>query len=414
MSVTIVMENGMPATSVVTGSSLSLMTAGSGLIAVTYGLIRFGYGLHLPAFVSEFALSPAMAGAIASGSFGGYCAAALLARRLITKGHARLTLWLAGGLAVSGSLGVAAAQSSTSLGVGVIVAGSAAGAASPALVAAVAANVDADGQERAQAVVNSGTGVGVVAAGLASAAMPEQWRGTWTGFAVASLLVTAAVDRRAAWPSRSTALSTAVEQPSDGLLRPAVLAAVLAGAGSAAVWTFGIELLTSTGGLPPPTTAVLWCLLGGAGVLGALSGDLVRACGLRLAWTFTATSMAGATVVLASQPSIAAIAATALVAFGGAYIALSGILIAWATRAVPQRAAEATATLFIALTAGQALGAFTLGVIAESSTLPAAFVTAAGLLLGSAATMRQPAPSASSKHPADAARTGVRSRGDFA
>jgi predicted MFS family arabinose efflux permease len=284
---------------------------------------------------------------------------------------------------------VATAQSSTTLGVGVIVSGSAAGAASPALVVAVGATVAAHVQDRAQAVVNSGTGVGVVAGGLVSAAMSEQWRGIWAAFAVASLLATWAVDRRAAWPTKITApLLPGVERPRNGLLRHAALSALLAGAGSAAVWTFGIELLTTTGGLLPPTTAVLWCLLGGAGVVGALSGDLVQACGLRSAWTITATVMAGATVAVACQPGIAAVAATALAAFGGAYIALSGVLIAWATRAIPQRAAEATATLFIALTAGQALGAFTLGVIAESTTLTAAFVAAAALLLGSVATLR--------------------------
>jgi len=372
----------------VSGSGRALMTAGSGLIAVTYGLIRFGYGLHLPAFAAEFALSPAMAGGIASGSFGGYCAAALLAQRLISSGHARLTLWVACALAVSGSLTVAAAQTSMSLGVGVIVAGSAAGAASPALVTAVATTVAPAGQDRAQAVVNSGTGAGVVAGGLVFAALSEQWRGLWAGFAVASLLVTAAVDRRAAWPADVTVPPARGVGQASTPLRPAVLAAVLAGAGSAAVWTFGIELLTGTGGLRPPTTAVLWCLLGAAGVLGALSGDLVQVCGLRSAWTICATVMAGATLGLAWLPSHTAVAAAALASFGGAYIALSGVLIAWATRTMPQRAAEATATLFIALTAGQALGAITLGVVADRTTLAAAFIIAAGLLLGSLAAVR--------------------------
>ncbi len=383
----------MPPTATATGSSRALMTAGSGLIAVTYGLIRFGYGLHLPAFATEFALSAAVAGGIASGGFGGYCAAALLARRLISCGRARLTLWTACGLALSGCLTVATAQSSMSLGVGVIVAGSAAGAASPALVAAVGATLALAVQDRAQAVVNSGTGVGVVAGGLVFAAMSEQWRGIWVGFAVASLLATAAVDRRAKWPAEVDVRPSpgAASGPGE-LLRPALLAAVLAGAGSAAVWTFGTEQLTATGGLQPSTTAVLWCLLGGAGVLGALSGDLVQAFGLRLAWTSTAVAMAGATLVLALLPGNAAAAATALAAFGGAYIALSGVLIAWATHAVPQRAAEATATLFIALTAGQALGALTLGVLADSTALPAAFLAAAGLLLSSLAPMRQHIP----------------------
>ena len=85
------------------------------------------------------------------------------------------------------------------------------------------------------------------------------------------------------------------------MLRPA-LAAGVAGIGSAAVWTFGRDLITNTGGLPERTTAALWCLLGAAAVLGALSGDAVRVLGLRRAWILTATLTAVGTAVLALAP----------------------------------------------------------------------------------------------------------------
>jgi predicted MFS family arabinose efflux permease len=382
----------------------SLVAAGTGVIAVTYGLIRFGYGLHLPTFTAEFTLPAAVAGGIAAAGFAGYCLTALLAQRLIASGQPRRTLWTACAVAAAGALVVAAAWSPASLAVGVVVAGSAAGAASPALVAAVAATVPAASEDRAQAVVNSGTGVGVVAGGLLAAALAAQWRLLWAGFAVAAVLVTWATDRRTIWPTAPASSAPGAERPWAYLaaLRPALLAAALAGAGSAAVWTFGRDLLTTAGNLPSATTALLWSVLGGAGVLGAASGDLVHRLGLHLAWATTATGMAAATALLALWPGSVPLAATALAAFGGGYVALSGVLIAYATRTTPHQVAGSTAALFIALTAGQALGAAVLGAVAASS-LTTSFLTAATLvLLSSLAAARQtahptPAPTAAGR-----------------
>lgn len=374
------------------GRPRPLVAAGTGVTAVTYGLVRFGYGLHLPTFTAEFALPAAAAGGIAAGSFAGYCAAALLAQWLITRGHPRRTLWTASGLAAVGSLLVASAWSAASLAVGVVLAGSAAGAASPALVTAVAATIREPAADRAQGVVNSGTGVGVVAGGLLAAAMAGQWRLLWAGFAAASVLVTWWADRGTTWPAPPATPRAGAHRPWPELaaVRPFLLAAVLAGAGSAAVWTFGRDLLTTAGDVPPATTALLWSVLGGAGILGAFSGELVHRFGLHQAWVATAVVMAAATALLVALPGLVPLAATALAAFGGSYVALSGVLISCATRVTPDRAAECTAILFIALTAGQALGAAALGALAGATSLAISFLGAAALIVSScvAATRR--------------------------
>src|SRR5690606_39889794 len=169
----------------------------------------------------------------------------------------------------------------------------AAGAASPALDADVAATVDAGRAGWAQALVSAGTGVGAALGGDATVAAPDAWRRVWFGAAAGALVTAAVVDRSARWPSGpegSTPTDDAgppVRQAGArprGLLVRAGVAAAVTGVGSAAVWTFGRDLVTVTGGLPGRTSAALWCLLGVAAVLGALSGDAVRVLGLRRAW----------------------------------------------------------------------------------------------------------------------------------
>lgn len=379
-------------------SPAGLVAGGAGLIAVTYGVVRYGYGLQLPQLTTEFALSPGTAGAVASGSFAAYCAAALAAQRVMSRRSARVVLWLAAALAASGALLVGASWSVASLAAGVLVAGSAAGAASPALVVAVASTVAAERAARVQAVVNAGTGVGVALVGAATLAAPAVWRPVWFCAAAGALLAAAVADRCARWPqgpegegdpaaataATAATASTAATGATSSLRRPA-LAASVAGVGSAAVWTFGRDLVTVTGGLPERTTAALWCLLGVAAVLGALSGDAVRLLGLRRAWVLSATATAVGTAALALAPGSVVVAAVAGALFGGAYTALSGVLIAWGGALRPHAAGRATATLFVALTGGQAVGALAAGVLAGQAGAPAAFWAGAVLLLAAAA-----------------------------
>ena len=46
-----------------------LVVSGTALIAATYGLARFGYGLYVPQFTGTFELSSTAAGVISAGSF---------------------------------------------------------------------------------------------------------------------------------------------------------------------------------------------------------------------------------------------------------------------------------------------------------------------------------------------------------
>ncbi|MGY1839745.1 MULTISPECIES: MFS transporter [unclassified Modestobacter] len=368
-----------------TGRLGSLVGAGLAVIAVTYGLARYGYGLYLPQFRAEFGFSAGTAGVLAAGSYLAYCAAALVAPRLSRRSGGRTALWAAGGAAAVGCLVVATATSVPLLAAGALVAGSGAGAATPALVTAVAATVPPAREPRAQGVVNSGTGAGVVAGGLLVLAVPEAWRWAWASFAVAAVLVTWWADRSARW---SASVDPAGGPPAGRLGRP-LLAAVLAGAGCASVWTFGRDLLTGPGGLPPGLTGALWCVLGAAGLAGGVSGALVQRVGLRAAWAGTLVVAAGASALLAVVPGVAAAAAVALALFGSAFVAMSGVLIAWAAHLRPAAAASAAARLFVALTIGQALGSVLLGALADALGMPGAFLAAAVLAL-LAATVTQP------------------------
>ncbi len=218
---------------------IGVTVSGLGLIACTYGLARYAYGLFLPVFREQFALSGALSGAIATGGYASYCCAALLAQRLLGRDHARGAAGLAGVLAALGCTAIAAAPSAGVLAAGVLVAGSGAGLASPAMVALIVPAVMTPGRPRAKAIVNAGTGAGVLVSGPVALLLAHQWRLAWT---TATLFTVLTLGQ--AIGATLIGVLTDVTNPLVAFTAAAVLAA-----------TSAIPTLHPPGGPPAPTTA---------------------------------------------------------------------------------------------------------------------------------------------------------------
>ena len=135
------------------------------LIAVSYGLARFAYGLFLPEMRDDVGLSPAVAGIIGGGSYAGYCAASVASAFLVERLGPRAIALAAGLVATIGMGLIAASPSPLVLAFAVLFAGMSTGLASPPMADAVARTVASEQQPRANALINSGTSVGVALSG---------------------------------------------------------------------------------------------------------------------------------------------------------------------------------------------------------------------------------------------------------
>ena len=359
--------------------TLWLTGAGLSLIAVCYGLARFAYGLFVPVFRTEFSLDAAAAGMIASGSYGSYCVAIVLSTVLTPRLGGRIVAVAAGTIATAGVLMIATAPNALVLAIGVLIAGSSTGVASPPLAHAVAHTVRQSVRDQAQTVINAGTGVGVAIAGPVALLTQEHWRSAWLVFAVLCAIVTVwvAVVVPSGPADRSGPRSAAALLPRP--LLPArsgtlIAAAALMGVASSAVWTFGRDVLVSVGGMSESASTVAWIFLGVFGVLGAAAGDLTRRFGVGTAWTATMLIMGSATALLAGLPDLVWIATAA---FGAAYIALTGLLLIWGTEVHSQTPAAGVGLAFLAIALGQSAGAPLVGALSEAMGPPAAFTAAA-------------------------------------
>lgn len=133
-----------------------------------------------------------------------------------------------------------------------IVSSAGAGVASPGLVTIVRRNVSSEGNNRSQAIVNAGTGTGLVGPGILALILLPNWRLAWFLAAASTLVIVSAVlllDRRPQRGGREGEPTGPLVPPRSWFAahRHVILAAVLLGIASAAVWNYGRTLLVHAG-----------------------------------------------------------------------------------------------------------------------------------------------------------------------
>lgn len=261
-----------------------------------------------------------------------------------------------------------------------------AGLASPGLVAIIARNVSAARRDRAQSVVNAGVGPGLVAAGALALILLPDWRLAWTLVAIGTALMALGVlllDR----PGAGVQLSRATARPSGAWLRahgvPSI-SAVLLGAASAVVWTYGRNHLMAAGATERGSVGA-WIALGAGGAAAMMSSGPLSALPAARAWSVTVGSVAFTIALLGATGQNLCIALAACTVFGWGFTAATSALIAWAGQIDPGRAAGGTSLLFMAVVLGQSLGSTAAGLMAEHEGLGPVFLAASAVAATAAA-----------------------------
>ena len=304
---------------------------------------------------------------------------------------ARAVAVAAGSLATAGTALIAVAPNAVVLAAGVTIAGVGTGVASPPLGHAIALRVVPRHRDRIQTIVNAGTGLGVAISGPVALLAEDRWRAAWLAFAAVAAAVTVWVRIHVPSAVGDAPGPAGTDEPTtrhavfpSGALRMLAAAAVV-GAATAAVWTFGHELLVTVGGHDRTLATTSWIVLGVSGLLGAVSGELVRRVGLQRAWTMSTAAVCAATALLAAASRQPAVAVAASALFGAVYIAVTGVLLVWSTRVYPTHPATGVGLAFLLVAVGQAAAAPVLGFVADRAGLTTSFWMSAGVALAAVA-----------------------------
>ena len=344
-------------------SSLAIALLGSGVIAITYGLARFIFGLFLPAIRADLDIGTTMAGVIGALPFVSYVGAILVAPFVARTLGARNATAVTTAFAGAGLLAIARAPDAYVLALGVLTCGISTGLSSPILAEVVHAFVRGDLRGRVNATINASTSVGILAAPLAMLWWAEAWRPAYTVFAVlAGVGVVAALIQLpppAGRIRRQQAAAAPAARPSRGqwqdIGRMSALAATM-GFVSALYWVFAPDFAVQTGGVSARATAWLWLAVGLGGLLGVAAGDLVDRFGHALSHGAALAMLAASLTLLATAPGSLALAIVSAGVFGAAYMTLTGLYLVGSTRIMADHPAVGPVVPFLAVSCGQIAG----------------------------------------------------------
>jgi len=335
-----------------------LTAAGLAIVAATYGLARYCFGLFLPDIRLEFELSSEMIGLIAGLSYMGYLAATFAGSWLSTVFEPRLPILLGGIAATTGMALIAWSPTPLVLAAGVFIAGTSPGLAYPPFSDVIVRHTEIGRQNVVYAWINSGTGFGVALAGPLALYAGGDWRLAWLVFAGLALAITIwngfALPRRVPHPEtgrHKVSLWILQERSARALF----LAAFLFGIVTAVYWTYAVDLLTAL--TENPRDAVqFWIVLGMAGVTGCFAGGLVNRWGLARAYLLLALLVGGAigTLPLLVNTKLGIYLSAAC--FGAGFIVMTALFGMWSMRIFRAAPSIGFGFTFFLLSLGQGVG----------------------------------------------------------
>lgn len=373
--------------------------SGAVVVGVAFGMARYAFGLTLPAIRSDLQLGQATLGLIASGSFVGYLASLLCVRTVASRRGPRAPTTLGGVFGASGCLLVAVSQTTFWLAVGAVVAGSAAGWVWSPYSEVVARAAPPARHRSLLAVITTGTSGGLVLVGLLDWVAPDAaWRVVWLGTAVAAA---ASVVLNLWWVPRlgprDRPVPTAVVRPRTAwrLSWPMAYAAVYT-VTSVVYFTYASQAARAAG-MTPGTGAVIFALIGIAGLSGLMTDRMAQIVGLRGLTALSLASIGLALVLLAlSSGPVWSVLCSAAV-FGAGYMTAASCLSIWVAELNPGMESEAfTRVLLVGAGASVITPLITGPLLEQVSLVLVLLLTGALGLLVSTALIAAPA---SRRHP---------------
>lgn len=364
--------------------TVRLATAGFVATAIAFGPARMGFGLFLPDFRTEFALSTTLAGLVASGGFLAFLLGLPIAAWLDSRFGQRLPVIAGAVSAMAGFVVVATASNSAALALGIALAGASAGFCWVPFNDAAERVVPVRARPGALSAVSTGTTLGVAAAGalaLVVSAGGLDWRTAWSIFALAALVATlaAAVGVPAGRGKPRDSTTAAAFWRRETL--PLYGTALVFGATNAVYLSFAADRVAAAGGLAglPNTAApaVIFLGYGICGLVGLATGRLETRFGLAalLAAIFAAfaASLALVALIPGSWPGILASAGL----HGAAVMTVSAVLSFWSLRLFAGHGSLGFTAALVAAASGSALGPALAGGLVETIGPEAAFLALA-------------------------------------
>ncbi|WP_164669434.1 MFS transporter [Virgibacillus doumboii] len=368
-----------------------LVLPGAAMIAVTYGLARFSFGLLLPGIKESLEMSEFISGLISSLFYLAYCFTIVLSTVITTREGPRRMILLAGLSAFIGLLLMSVTPNAWLLALGVLLAGGSTGLVSPPYGAGISLWINEDKQGKANTWINSGTSFGIALSGAGAILLTQNWRLTYLIYAILTLLILIwnfqAIPKVGRNPKLRFEKGTLSIRGVKGSI-PLSLASLTLGISTAAFWTFSRSFIEVAGNYSDWQLSGFWVIIGLFGVLGGFSGSQIERKGLSFSYKAGSLLIASASIILAFSPESLFVSYVSAGVFGSSYIFLTGVLLVWGIRVFITNASLGIGVPFLLLAVGQVIGSVLAGWLIGTWGYTATFILYG--LVGMAATLIGP------------------------
>lgn len=352
-----------------------LVLPGIAMIATTYGLARFSFGLFLPNISHDLNLSASQAGIISSLFYLSYCFTIVFSTLRTDKIGPKNMILLAGLSALIGLLLIAVSQGSILLAIAVIFAGGSTGLVSPPYGYTISLWIKWSEQGKANTWINSGTSLGLMFTGITAMIAFLDWRMTYFVYSAIALIVI--VWNFIAIPSldRNLKIETGTLNIRDiNSSKKIMLASIIIGFSTAPFWTFSKSFVESTGKYSNIEQSIFWILIGLFGVIGGMSGHIIDKYSLHVAYNIGVILVSFASILLAFIRYIWVLPFATSSIFGMSYIFITGVLLVWGVKIFVKNASLGIGIPFLMLALGQVIGSMMSGSLIDSLNYSATFI----------------------------------------
>ncbi|MCD8879431.1 MFS transporter [Staphylococcus kloosii] len=352
-----------------------LVLPGIAMIATTYGLGRFSFGLFLPNISRDMHLSASSSGLISSLFYLSYCFTIVYSTLRTNKIGPKNMIMLSGLSVLIGLILISTSPNGLMLSLGAIFAGVSTGLVSPPYGYTISLWIKWPEQGKANTWINSGTSFGLMFTGLTAMIIFLDWRMTYLIYSVIALIVL--IWNFYAIPALNKDIK--IETGSLNIRdinnsKKIIIASTVLGFSTAPFWTFSKSFIEHTGHYSNTALSIFWILIGALGVIGGISGSIIDKRGLRFAYILGVTLLSLASILLVFTSKIWLIPFIASSLFGASYIFLTGVLLVWGVKIFVKNASLGIGIPFLMLAVGQVLGSMVAGTLIDNLNYAVTFM----------------------------------------
>lgn len=339
-----------------------LVVTGILFIAMAYGISRFSYGLLLPYFNDEIGMTNQISGIISSLSYLTYIVGLLSVYTVFKNFQPRTMLIFSGCISLYGLYLLSVTEHVMIFGLGVVMMGYSAGIATAPFGPIVKEKISVGYQDRSNAWINTGIGLGLMLIGGIVWLLAPDWRLCYMIFLILSLTIVYFNYRKLPRVEMSH-LNYQLKLNQTFYGRKLIISTLLLGMGTSAYWTYFQTYIFQTH--HKELAPLFWIILGIGGLFGGFAGESKERFGLTRVQIGTALLLGLADISLVlSENFFLMLFSTFL--FGLVYVFAMRVYAFWSARLYVTYPSLGVIVTFSTLAIGQFMGTFASGFILEA------------------------------------------------